>query len=83
MMARKGLVSCRGARKYRRGGKASDKGANVLNREFSVQKRNSVWCGDITYIPTREGRLYLATCLDLFSCKIVGWQVSPASMRIW
>ena len=38
-----------------RGGKASDKGANVLNREFSVQKRNGVWCGNITYIPTREG----------------------------
>ena len=33
MMARKGLVSCRGPKKYRRGGKASDKGANVLNRE--------------------------------------------------
>lgn len=83
MMARKGLVSCRGPRKYRRGGKASDKGANVLSREFSVQKRNSVWRGDIACTPTREGRLYLATCLDLFSCKIVGWQVSPASMRIW
>ena len=76
MMARKGLVSCRGPRKYRRGGKASDKGTNVLNREFFVQKRNSVWCGDITYIPTREGWLYLAAYLDLFSHKIVGWQVS-------
>ena len=54
MMARKGLASCRGPKKYRRGGKASDKGANVLNREFSVQKKNSVWCGDITYIPTRR-----------------------------
>lgn len=54
MMARKGLASCRGPKKYRRGGKASDKGANVLNREFSVQKRNNVWCGDITYIPTRR-----------------------------
>mgnify|MGYP004480439905 CR=1 FL=1 len=72
MMARKGLVSCRGPRKHGRGGKASDKGANVLNRELSVQKRNSVWHGDIACIPTREGRLYLATCLDLFSCKIVG-----------
>ena len=81
MMARKGLVSCRGPRKYRRGGKASGKGANALNREFSVQKRNSVWCGDITYIPTREGWLYLATYLDLFSRKIVGWQVSPPHQR--
>lgn len=42
MMARKGLVSCRGPKKHGRGRKASDKGANVLNGEFSVQKRNSV-----------------------------------------
>lgn len=48
-----------------------------MNREFSVQKRNSMWCGDITYIPTREGWPCLATHLDLFSRKIVGWQVSP------
>ena len=77
MMARKGPASCRGPRKYSRGGKASDKGANVLNREFSVQKRNSMWCGDIACIPTREGWPCLATRLDLFSRKIVGWQVSP------
>ena len=83
MMARKGLVSCRGPRKHGRGGKASGKGTNVLNREFSVQKRNSVWCGDIACIPTREGWPCLATYLDLFSRKIVGWQVSPASTRIW
>ena len=48
-----------------------------MNREFSVQKRNSVWCGDITYIPTREGWPCLATYLDPFSRKIVGWQVPP------
>lgn len=76
MMARRGLVSCRAPKKYRRGGKASDKGTNVLNREFFVQKRNSVWCGDITYIPTREGWPCLATYLDLFSRKTVGRQVS-------
>ena len=55
MMARKGRVSCRGPETHGRGGKASDKGANVLNGEFSVQKRNGVRRGDITYIPTREG----------------------------
>lgn len=66
-----------------RGGRASDKGANVLNREFSFQKRNSVWCGDIAYIPTREGWPRLAAYLDLLSRKIVGWQVPPASTRIW
>jgi putative transposase len=83
MMAKKGPVSCRGPRKYRRGGKVSDKGTNVLNREFSVQKRNSVWCGDIAYIPTREGWPCLAAYLDLSSRKTAGWQVPPASTRIW
>lgn len=83
MMARKGLASRRGPRKCRRGGKASDKGANVLNGEFSVQKSNSARRGDITRMPTREGWPCLATYLDLFSRKIVGWQVPPASTRIW
>lgn len=84
MMTRKGLASCRGPRKHGRGGKASDKGANVLNGEFSVQKRNSVWRGDIARMPTREGRPCLAAYLDPSSRKIVGWQASPpASTRIW
>lgn len=48
-----------------------------MNREFSFQKRNSVWCGDIAYIPTREGWPRLADYLDLLSRKIVGWQVPP------
>ena len=83
MMTRKGRVSCRAPKKYGRGGKASDKGTNVLSREFSVQKRNGVWRGNITRIPTREGWPCLATRLDLFSRKIVGWQAPPASTRIW
>lgn len=76
IMSDMGLFPRQSARRYRRGGRASDKGANVLNRDFSVSARNEVWCGDITYIPTKEGWLYLATFLDLFSRKIVGWQVS-------
>ena len=46
---------------------------NVLNREFKAEKPNQKWVSDITYIPTREGWLYLAVVLDLFSRKIVGW----------
>lgn len=83
MMARKGLVSCRAPKKYRRGGKDSDKGANVLNRGFSIKKRSSVWCGDIARIPTREGWPCLATRLDPLSREIVGWQAPPASTGIW
>jgi len=45
---------------------------NLLNREFSVEKPNSVWVTDITYIWTFEGWLYLAAIMDLFSRGIVG-----------
>lgn len=45
---------------------------NLLARNFHSEKPNSVWCGDITYISTHEGWLYLAVVLDLYSRKIVG-----------
>ena len=45
---------------------------NVLGREFDPDQPNTRWCADITYIPTREGRLYLAVVEDLFSRRIVG-----------
>lgn len=48
---------------------------NVLNRSFEVTQPNRVWVGDITYIPTAEGWLYLATVMDLHSRKIVGWSM--------
>jgi hypothetical protein len=47
--------------------------ANVLNQEFTATMPNRKWVTDITYIPTREGWLYLAAVLDLFSRKVVGW----------
>jgi transposase InsO family protein len=50
---------------------------NTLNREFSVTAPNQVWVGDITYLQTSEGWMYLAIFLDLFSRKIVGWALSP------
>ena len=50
--------------------------ANVLNQEFEQPRPNAVWVSDITYIPTREGWLYLACVLDLYSRKVVGWSMS-------
>lgn len=47
--------------------------SNVLNRDFYIDRPNKVWVADITYIPTREGWLYLAAVLDIYSRKIVGW----------
>ncbi len=52
--------------------------ANVLARRFSVAEitaPNRVWAGDITYVPTREGWLYLAVILDLASRRVVGWSM--------
>jgi putative transposase len=49
---------------------------NLLRRVFQVQRANHSWVSDITYIPTREGWLYLAAILDLHSRAIVGWAMS-------
>src|SRR4051812_39118585 len=48
---------------------------NLLGRQFDAQSPNERWCADITYIPTREGWLYLAVVEDLFSRMVVGWSM--------
>jgi putative transposase len=48
---------------------------NKLAREFERSAPNQVWVSDITFIPTDEGWLYLATTLDLYSRRIVGWSM--------
>ncbi|WP_141333506.1 IS3 family transposase [Myxococcus sp. AB025B] len=54
---------------------------NVLERDFSPEQPNSKWAGDITYVWTAEGWLYLAVVLDLFSRKVVGWAMSDTIDR--
>ena len=76
IMSDSGFVPLQSRHPRRRSGKVSDDGINILNRDFEVPAKNTVWCGDITYIQTKEGWLYLASYLDFFSRKIVGWQVS-------
>ena len=51
---------------------------DLLQQQFSAEKPNEKWVGDITYIETGEGWLYLATVLDLYSRKIVGWAFSDS-----
>ena len=48
---------------------------NILNRDSYASKVDEKYVGDITYIPTSEGWLYLATVIDLYSRKIVGWSM--------
>jgi len=48
---------------------------NRLNQDFYASAPDTIYVGDITYIPTQEGWLYLATVIDLYSRKIVGWSM--------
>lgn len=54
---------------------------NMLNRNFNILVPNRVYVGDITYIATKEGWLYLAIVIDLFSRKVVGWSMDD-NMRV-
>lgn len=48
---------------------------NLLNQNFNPMAANEVWAGDITYLKTAEGWMYLAIVMDLFSRRIVGWHI--------
>ncbi len=54
---------------------------NLLNREFIVAEPDKVWAGDITYIATDEGWLFLAVVIDLFSRQVVGWALRQDMTR--
>jgi len=49
---------------------------NLLDRQFDADAPNEAWVADITYIPTREGWLYLAAVEDLYSRRVVGWSMA-------
>lgn len=49
---------------------------NLLEQDFSASRPNEKWVGDITYLWTDEGWMYLATVIDLYSRKVVGWAMS-------
>jgi putative transposase len=54
---------------------------NLLNRNFTVAAPNRAWTGDVTYIPTDEGWLFLAVVIDLFSRRVVGWSMQTEMRR--
>jgi len=49
-----------------------------LQRRFKVNQPDRVWVGDITYLKTKNGWLYLCVWIDLYSRKVVGWSISPS-----
>ena len=50
--------------------------ANLLERNFTAAAPNRIWLADITYVETDQGWLYLATVMDLYSRRIVGWAMA-------
>jgi putative transposase len=63
-------------RRFRVGSKpAPAKVGNLLNQDFSACGANQRWAADITYLSTRQGWLYLAVVMDLYSRRIIGWSM--------
>ena len=54
---------------------------NLLGRHFEVGAANRAWVADITYVPTAQGWLYLATVLDLGTRQVVGWSMGTTMER--
>lgn len=54
---------------------------NLLKRDFSAEAPNRVWVGDITYVWTCEGWMYLAVLIDVYSRRVVGWAMRPYLSR--
>jgi transposase InsO family protein len=83
LMRRNGLEARR-RRRFRITTRAAHGGTaapNVLAQRFTVAAPNRAWVADLTYVPTREGWLYLAVMLDLFSRRVVGWATDATMTR--
>src|SRR5450755_117355 len=79
-LMREAGIAAKTARKFRCTTTDSDHdlpvAENLLDRQFDPSGANETWVADITYIPTREGWLYLAAVEDLYSRRVVGWAMA-------
>ena len=67
-----------GPHKYKTGGTQHPTVENKLQRQFTVQAPNQVWCGDITYVWTSKQWAYLAVVIDLYARRVIGWAISSS-----
>jgi transposase InsO family protein len=79
LMADLGLYGVtRGGKRYRTTipDAASERPADLVNREFQAERPNQLWVADFTYVSTWSGVVYVAFVIDVFARRIVGWRVS-------
>jgi putative transposase len=75
MLMRRAQIVPKAVRKYRvtTDSRKTTPAPNLLDQQFTATRPDERWVSDVTFIPTREGWLYLAVILDLFSRAVVGW----------
>jgi len=78
LMAEMGIAGRCGRRKVRttRRDPAATPAPDLLGRDFTATAPDQRWAGDITYIPTDEGWLFVASVLDVYSRRLVGWSIA-------
>jgi len=78
LMRAAGLVGCHRRRRTRTtvADPAHTPAPNLVARDFAAPGPNRLWIGDITYLPTREGWLYLAVLVDAYSRRVIGWAMA-------
>jgi transposase InsO family protein len=83
LMHRAGIKGLTGRSRYRRAPHAAS-AADLVKRDFVRSQPDQLWVTDITEHPTREGKVYCAVVLDVFSRKVVGWSIDsvPATSLV-
>jgi transposase InsO family protein len=78
LMAEVGIAGRCGRRKVRttRRDPAAQPAADLVGRDFTAGRPDELWVGDVTYIPTGEGFVYLASVLDVYSRRVIGWSLA-------
>ena len=78
LMRAAGLVGCHRRRRARTTGADPTRAPapNLVARDFTAAAPDRLWIGDITFVPTQEGWLYLAVLLDVYSRRVIGWAMA-------
>jgi transposase InsO family protein len=78
IMAELGICGIHGRRKVKttRADKAAAKAPDLVERDFAAERPDELWVGDVTYIPTDQGWVFLSSVLDVFSRRLLGWSLA-------